>query len=167
MFEKVGGIEPVNQLMQSYGLKTIQATGTADRWFKAVRAAPDAATFHREGKTPFGLSSAREMGRLLEMIERGEAVSKSASEQMLQIAADHARPGVQLAPAEVCDRISRADKTGDFLPHIANDVVLERGNRRVVISVFMAHHYGIGAQLEDAIGRVSEQVADYFNYQAQ
>ena len=58
-------------------------------------------------------------------------------------------------------------KTGDFLPHIANDVVLERGNRRVVISVFMAHHYGIGAQLEDAIGRVSEQVADYFNYQAQ
>ena len=61
-----------------------------------------------------------------------------------------------------------AHKTGDFLPHIANDVgVLERGNRRVVIAVFTAHHYGIGAQLEDAIGRVSEQVARYFNNQAQ
>jgi beta-lactamase class A len=85
MFAKVGGIGPVNQLMQSYSLRTIQATGSADRWFKAIRAAPDAATFHREGKTPFGLSSPREMGRLLEMIERGEAVSKSASDQMLQI----------------------------------------------------------------------------------
>jgi hypothetical protein len=60
------------------------------------------------------------------------------------------------------------EETGDFLPHIANGVgVLERGNRRVVISVFTAHHYGIGAQLEDAIGRASEQVADYFNNQAQ
>jgi beta-lactamase class A len=165
MFAKVGGAEPVNQLMQSYGLKTIQATGTADRWFKALRAAPDAATFHREGKTPFGLSSPREMGRLLEMIERGEAVSKSASDQMLQIMRGQVYSS-RLPKYVTGFRVPH--KTGDFLPHIANDVgVLERGNRRIVISVFTAHHYGIGAQLEDAIGRVSEQVADYFNYQPQ
>jgi beta-lactamase class A len=165
MFEKVGGVEPVNQLMQSYGLKTIQATGTADRWFKAIRAAPDAATFHREGKTPFGLASPREMGRLLEMIERGDAVSKSASDQMLQIMRGQVYSS-RLPKYVTGFRVPH--KTGDFLPHIANDVgVLERGNRRVVIAVFTAHHYGIGSQLEDAIGRVSEQVADYFNYQAQ
>jgi beta-lactamase class A len=165
MFAKVGGAEPVNRLMQSYGLKTIQATGSADRWFKALRAAPDAATSHREGKTPFGLSSPREMGRLLEMMERGEAVSKSASDQMLQIMRG------QVYSSRLPKYVSGfrvPHKTGDFLPYIANDVgVLERANRRVVIAVFTAHHYGIGALLEDAIGRVSEQVADYFNYQAQ
>src|SRR5438552_5502911 len=76
MYAQVGGTGAVSSLMQSYGFKTIQAIGTAETWFKAIRAAPDAATFHREGKTPFGLSSPRDMGRLLEKIERGEAVSK-------------------------------------------------------------------------------------------
>src|SRR5260370_27572849 len=84
LFAKVGGAEPVNRLMQSYGLKTIQATGTAERWVKALRAAPDAGTFHREGKTPFGRSSPPEMGRPLEMIERREAVSQSAKRQNAQ-----------------------------------------------------------------------------------
>src|ERR1700680_5283145 len=41
IFGKVGGIEPVTALMDSYGLKTIRATGTADTWFKAIRTAPD------------------------------------------------------------------------------------------------------------------------------
>src|ERR1700730_16063421 len=85
LFEKVGGTEPVNKLMQSYGLNTIKATGPADLWFKAVRAEPDTWKFHTEGKTPFGLSSPHDMGKLLEKIYKGEAVSKQASEQMLQI----------------------------------------------------------------------------------
>src|SRR5579884_1537185 len=85
MYAKVGGPEAVTKLMDSWNLKSIQAVRTGDDWFKALRAAPDAATFHREGKTPFGLSSPRDMGRLLEKLERGEAVSKQASDQMLQI----------------------------------------------------------------------------------
>src|SRR5438132_8666920 len=40
MFDKVGGPAPVNELMRSYGLNTIRATGFADVWFKALRAAP-------------------------------------------------------------------------------------------------------------------------------
>jgi beta-lactamase class A len=40
LFEKVGGIEPVNKLMQSYGLSTIKATGPSDNWFKALRPNP-------------------------------------------------------------------------------------------------------------------------------
>src|SRR5215831_3741338 len=40
IFQKVGGTEPVNTLMRSYGLNTIQATGTTDVWFKALGAAP-------------------------------------------------------------------------------------------------------------------------------
>lgn len=56
-------------------------------------------------------------------------------------------------------------KTGDFLPYIADDLgVLESSERKVVLSVFTANHYGSGEALEEAIGRVAEQVAAYFAY---
>lgn len=162
VYGKVGGPEPVNALMQSYGFKTIRATGTADNWFKALRAAPDPATFHRDGKNPFGLSSPRDMGHLLEKIERGEAVSKPASDQMLQMMRGQVYSS-RLPKYVTGFRVPH--KTGDFLPYIGNDVgVMESANKRIVISVFTAHHYGMGPSLEDAIGRVAEQVADYFNY---
>src|SRR6185437_13048746 len=35
MYDKVGGTAPVNALMDSWGLASIRATGTADTWFKA------------------------------------------------------------------------------------------------------------------------------------
>src|SRR5207249_428419 len=85
VFQKVGGTEPVNALMRSYGLTSIRATGTTDVWFKALAAASSSAAFHAAGTTPFGLSSPRDMGKLLERIVSGEAVSRSASDQMLQM----------------------------------------------------------------------------------
>jgi len=160
MFDRVGGVEPVNQLAQSLGLKNTRATGTADLWFKAIRAAPSAAQFHTEGKTPFGLSSPRDIGKLLEMLERGQAVSKKASDQMLQMMRG------QVYSSRIPKYVTGfrvPHKTGDFLPHIANDVgILESQNRNVVISIFTAHHYGTGAYLEDAIGRIAELVANQF-----
>ena len=54
-------------------------------------------------------------------------------------------------------------KTGDFLPYIGNDVgLLEGSGKRVVLVIFTAKHFGSGANLEDAIGRVAEQVADFY-----
>jgi len=162
LFEKVGGTEPVNKLMQSYGLTTIKATGSADVWFKALRAEPDTWKFHTEGKTPFGLSSPRDMGKLLERIYKGEAVSKQASEQMLQIMRGQVYSS-RLPKYVTGFRVPH--KTGDFLPYIGNDVgILESPNRHIVISVFTARHNGIRPSLEDAIGRIAEQVANYFAY---
>lgn len=162
LFEKVGGVEPVNKLMQSYGLNTIKATGTSDVWFKALRAEPDTLKFHMEGKTPYGLSSPRDLGKLLEKINKGEAVSKQASEQMLQIMRGQVYSS-RLPKYVTGFRLPH--KTGDFLPYIGNDVgILESPNRHIVISVFTAHHNGIGPNLEDAIGRIAEQVANYFAY---
>ena len=162
LFEKVGGTEPVNKLMQSYGLNTIKATGPSDAWFKALRAEPDAWKFHSEGKTPYGLSSPRDMGKLLEKIHKGEVVSKQASEQMLQIMRG------QVYSSRLPKYVSGfrvPHKTGDFLPYIGNDVgILESANRHVVISVFTARHNGIGPNLEDAIGRIAEQVANFFAF---
>ena len=162
MYEKVGGVQPVNQLMQSLGFKSIRATGPADAWFKALRAAPSRDQFHAEGKHPFGLSSPRDMGHLLEMLKRGQAVSKSASDQMLQMMRGQVYSS--RLPKYVTGFVV-PHKTGDFLPYIGNDVgILESPNRNIVISVFTAHHYGIGANLEDAIARIAEQVANYFAY---
>ncbi|HEY3138281.1 MAG TPA: serine hydrolase [Blastocatellia bacterium] len=162
LYEKVGGPEPVNKMMQSYGLNSIKATGTADVWFKAIAAEPDRWKFHTEGKTPFGLSSPRDMGKLLEKIHKGEAVSKQASEHMLQIMRGQVYSS-RLPKYVTGFRVPH--KTGDFLPYIGNDVgILESQNRHVIISVFTARHNGIGANLEDAIARTAEQVANYFSW---
>jgi len=162
LFEKVGGIDPVNKLMQSYDLKTIKATGPSEQWFKALRAEPDTWKFHIEGKTPYGLSSPRDMGRLLEMIQKGEVVSKTASEQMLQIMRGQVYSS-RLPKYVTGFRLPH--KTGDFMPYIGNDVgVLESPNRHIVISVFTARHNGVGPNLEDAIGRIAEQVANFYAF---
>jgi len=170
IFAKVGGPAPVNQLMRSYGLKTIQATGTADVWFKALASAPSAAEFHNEGKTPFGLSSPRDMGRLLELIAKGEAVSKKASDHMIQIM------NGQIYRTRIPKYVGGFQiphKTGDMVPFIANDVgLLINDKHTVVISVFTEKHNLpaslptnlVGAYIEDAIARIAEHVSNYFGY---
>ena len=162
MFEKVGGIEAVNKMMDGYGLKTIRATRPSADWFKALRAAASAEQFHREGKSPYGLASVREMGKLLEKIKKGDAVSQKASEQMLEIMRGQVYSS-RLPKYVTGFRVPH--KTGDFLPYIGNDVgILESPNRNVVICVFTANHFGIGANLEDAIARIAEQTANYFAF---
>lgn len=160
IYEKAGGVEPVNRLMQSYGLKSIHAATNAEAWFKALRAAPSPRVFHEQGKTPFGLSSPRDMGKLLEKIEKGEAVSKKSSDMMLQILRGQVYSS-RLPKYVTGFRVPH--KTGDFLPYVADDVgILESPQRNIVLSVFTAKHFGVGANLEDAISRVAELVANYF-----
>lgn len=160
LFDKVGGVEPVNALMVSYNLKATRATTPSSGWFAELRAAASPAAFHREGKHAYGLSSAREMGQLLEKIARGQAVSKASSDAML----------VMLRGQVYSSRLPKyvtgfrvAHKTGDFLPYIGNDVGLfESEKRNIVVCVFTAGHYGVGAQLEDAIARIGELIANHY-----
>jgi beta-lactamase class A len=162
MYRMVGGPAKVTQRMQALGLKSTRADATARAWFDALRAAGNAADFHRAGKNPYGVSTAREMGSLLERMERGTLVDEDSSKQMLQI----------LRGQLYRTRIPRflagwnvPHKTGDFLPYIADDVgVLESAERKVVLSVFTANHFGSGEALEETIGRVAEQVAAYFAF---
>jgi beta-lactamase class A len=164
LFRRVGGPAAVNKLMDTYGYDRIRATGLAEDWFKALRARNDAAAFHREGKNPYGLATPRQMGLLLEKLEKGEAVSKEASEQMLR----HLRG--QLYATRIPRNLAFTPygtrpphKTGDFLPYIGNDVgVLELAGKRVVVSIFTAGHFGLGTILEEAIGRITEQAGSYF-----
>jgi len=89
-------------------------------------------------------------------------VSPPASEQMLQIM------GGQLYRSRIPRYINGyriPHKTGDFLPYIANDVgLLLADGRTIVISIFTANHFGDRDRIEEAIGDISRQVADYFTY---
>jgi len=170
MFSKVGGPQAVNALMQQYGLNSIRATGYASDWFKALQEAGSPVKFHAERQHPFGLSSPRDMGRLLEKIATGQAESKQASDQMIDIMRG------QIYSTRLPKYVSGFQlphKTGDFVPWIANDVgLLINSQHKIVICVFtdksdIAEGQPtalIGAAIEDAIGRIAQQVADYYGF---
>ena len=162
LFRQVGGIDAVNALLKDYNLTRTRATAPAKAWFDALRAAPSAEAFYRKREHPFGLSSAKDIGQLLERIKLGQAVSKQACEQMLAIMRGQVYR--TRLPKYVNDFVI-PHKTGDFLPYIGNDVgIFESPTRNIVVSVFTADHFGEGAALEDAIGRIGERIADYFSY---
>ncbi len=162
LYRMVGGPEAVNARMDALGLKTIRAMSVPSKWFPSLRAAASTEQFYRDGTFPFGLSTPREMGRLLEMMERGTLVDKPSSDLMLRI----------LRGQVYRTRIPRyvtgyqiPHKTGDFLPYVGDDVgVLEAQGRTIILSVFTANHFGSGEALENAIGLVAKDIADYFAY---
>ena len=164
LYRMVGGPEAVNRRMTALGLRKTTAPAPARAWFDALRAAPSPEQFHRDAKHPFGLSTPREMGRLLEMMERGTLVDKASSDQMLQIMRG------QLYRTRIPRLLSGyriPHKTGDFLPYIGNDVgVIEAAGTTVVLSVFTANHFGSGDALEEAIGQIAREMAAYFSYAA-
>jgi beta-lactamase class A len=186
-FARVGGPAHVTQTMHELGLNSITATGTSFDWFRALAEAGDPAyakfgpeelftkgfpdkltdadveRFHFEGKHPYGLSSARDMGRLLQMMATNKAASEKSCKEMLRfMGQQQMRTRI---PRFMADDVDTPHKTGDFPPYIANDVgLIETPSARVVVVFFSAHHRGYYSELEDAIGRMSEQVWGYFNY---
>jgi beta-lactamase class A len=162
LYRMVGGPEAVNRRMDALGLKNTRAMNVPSRWFPSLRSAPTTEQFYREGKYPFGLTTPREMGQLLEMMERGTLVDKNASDLMLRIMRG------QLYRTRIPRYVTGytiPHKTGDFLPYVGDDVgMLEAPGRTIVISVFTGNHFGAGEALENAIGLVAKEVADYFAY---
>jgi beta-lactamase class A len=162
LYRMVGGIAAVNARMDALGLKQTRAVNIPSRWFPLLRAAPTTEQFYRDGASPFGLSTPREMGRLLEMMERGTLVDKPSSDLMLRIMRGQLyRTRI---PRYITD-YTIPHKTGDFLPYVGDDVgVLEAPGRTIVLSIFTGNHFGSGEALENAIGLVAKDVADYFAY---
>jgi beta-lactamase class A len=162
LYRMVGGPEAVNARMMTLGLAKTRAMNVPSRWFSALRAAPTTEQFYREGAHPFGLSTPREMGRLLEMMERGTLVDKPSSELMLRTMR------AQLYRTRIPRYVTGytiPHKTGDFLPYVGDDVgMLEATGRTIIVSIFTANHFGSGEALENAIGLVARDVGDYFGY---
>lgn len=108
----------------------------------------------------FGHSTAREMGRVFELMAQGKLVSKAASETMIEI----------LKKQHVNNRIPRylrgtvvAHKTGDGQPHIANDAgIMWVKEQPIVLVVFTGRHRGTTAQVHEAVARVAAYVARHW-----
>ena len=97
------------------------------------------------------------------MMATNKAASEKSCKEMLRIMGQQQMRA--RIPRFMLDNIETPHKTGDFPPYIANDVgLIETPTARVVVVVFSAHHRGYYQELEDAIGRMSEQVWGYFNY---
>lgn len=177
MWEKVGGLEPVTRLMHTYGFDTIRATTTAADWWKALAAVSNnRVVFHNQAKTPYGLSSPRDIGRLLEKIAAGEAVSKNASDQMIEMMNGQLYRTRLPKYLQGIQGLQYPHKTGDFVPFIVNDAgLLISAQRKTVIVVFTDKKNVppnlptnlMGPVIEDAIGRIAEQTANYFAYRSQ
>jgi beta-lactamase class A len=162
LYRMVGGPDAVNARMETLGLKQTRAMNVPSRWFPQLRAAASPEQFYRDGKAPFGLSTPREMGRLLEMMERGTLVDKPSSELMLQIMRGQV---YRTRIPRYLNGYRVPHKTGDFLPFVGDDVgVLEAQGKTIVLSVFTGNHFGSGEMLENAIGLVARDVGDYFMY---
>jgi beta-lactamase class A len=162
LYRMVGGPDAVNARMDVFGLAKTRAMNVPSRWFPALRSVPTTEQFYREGKHPFGLSTPREMGRLLEMMERGTLVDKPSSDLMLRTMRG------QLYRTRIPRYVTGytiPHKTGDFLPYVGDDVgMLEAPGKTIVLSVFTGNHFGSGEALENAIGLIAKDVADYFAY---
>jgi beta-lactamase class A len=162
LYRMVGGPDAVNRRMDTMGFKSTRAMNIPSKWFPQLRAAASTEQFYRDGKYPFGLSTPREMGRILESMERGTLVDKASSDLMLQIMRG------QLYRTRIPRYVTGyriPHKTGDFLPYVGDDVgMLEAQGRTIVVSIFTGHHFGSGETLENAIGLVAKEIADYFAY---
>lgn len=182
MYEKVGGPARVTAAMREMGFKSIEARLTTFEWFRALSATADPSyalldplqlfrkggagnaesrwKFHSEGKYPFGLSTARDMGGLLEKIYRNQAASKASCEMMIDMMSR------QVYSTRLPRYIQGArvpHKTGDFLPFIGNDVgYILSPEVNLVIVIFDRHHRGDSVAFEDTIGRIAESAKTFF-----
>ncbi len=149
--------------MRALGLKQTRAVSTPAKYFASFTDSTPAyyAQKEREWKLPFGITTAREMGSLIERMERHILVDSMSSELMLEIM----RGQVYRSRIPQFILEGMPHKTGDFPPYIANDVgALEAPGSRVVLSIFTQHHQGNLPNVEDAIGLIALNARDYFRY---
>jgi beta-lactamase class A len=165
LYRMVGGPEVIAPRMKSLGLEQTRAVVTFGSWFDSRRFSRSSADFYRSREHPLGLTTPREMGKLLEMMEEGELVDARASAEMLAI----------LRKQFYRTRIPRLvtgyvipHKSGTFPPYVVADVgVLEAPGQRIVITMFAEDHFGSLDTVDETMARVAKEIADYFAYRAE
>ena len=104
-----------------------------------------------------GRTTARETGRLLEQIERGELAGPGATEAMRQTLLGqvfHSR-----LPTRLPEGTRVGHKTGDWPPALANDVgIIYTVRGPIVVAVFASDNRGDFLSLEGAIGVVARDL---------
>lgn len=176
------GLERVNQMLTDLGYRESRLKTTTGELFRRVWKQVDPAnaklsdrevfqrgfpsdtqaatrSFALEGDSTqwLGRSTAREISRLLEQIHRGELASREHSDEMIRIL--RGQFYASRLPRFIGFRVPVAHKTGDWPPHAGNDVgIIYPRTGPIVISVFATQNRGSFLQLEEAIGRIAEDV---------
>lgn len=110
-----------------------------------------------------GVNTPRETGRLLEAIEKGTILSAASSKEMLRMLRAQ-QAGQRRMPHFLPPGYGVAHKTGDGPPVIANDVgIVYARSGAIVMAFYTADNRGLWQDVEDAIGRATRMVVDYFD----
>ena len=178
------GLERVNQMLDALGYKETRLRMTIGQLFRGVweqtdprnaslsdrqvfeRGFPDDAaapsrslTYVADPSKWFGRTTAREISRMLEQLQKGELAGPASTEEMIRILKRQLY--FSRLPQRIRFRASVAHKTGDWPPIIGNDVgILYSDAGPIVVSVFTNQNRGSFFDLEAAIGKVAEEILD-------
>ena len=166
-FDAVGGPHAVNQCMAQLGLHSIEAVGTCFEWFRAMGEAmgpgysslspaalftkgypalppPQAAAarehFHMDGKHPFGLSNASDMGRLLQIFIPAPA---RAAQHAMKCCACCAYSSSRVVSPNTC--LARPSRTKLAILGLLSPTMSDRLNRPALRPLSFASSMGITA----------------------
>jgi beta-lactamase class A len=106
-----------------------------------------------------GRTTAREISRLLEQIERGQLASQRSTTEMRRILRQQVY--TSRLPQRVRFRVPIGHKTGDWPPLLGNDVGImypPAPSGPIVLAVFTNNNKGSFFDLEATEGRVAEDV---------
>jgi beta-lactamase class A len=178
------GLDRVNRMLDSLGYRHTRLRTTVGQAFRAVwetadpthAAMTDREVFERgfpsdSGATArmaafvldstkwIGSTTAREMGRLLEQLERGELAGERSTTEMRRILRQQLY--ASRLPQRLAGRAGIGHKTGDWPPYLGNDVGIMYPRAPagpIVLAVFTNGNRGSFFELEAAEGRVAEDV---------
>ena len=174
------GLARVNQMLESLGYGQTRLDMTIAQLFRGVwelldpkhasltdpevfeRGFPEEAPYReyvRDPKKWFGRTTAREMSRLLEQLQKGELAKPVSTAAMLDILDEQVY--FSRLPQRIRFRVRIGHKTGDWPPLLGNDVgILHARSGPIVISAFTNDNRGSFFDLEATLGRVAEDVLD-------
>jgi beta-lactamase class A len=163
MIAKVGGVARVNQWLKDNGyteLRLVQTTFDLFALFAKERGAEFNKRTETDQTTWLGAISPREIGRLLEGINKGTIASKASCDDMQRIMRNQ-QSGARRLPHFITVPVGH--KTGD-LATVANDVgIIYSKSGPIVIAVYLQNITGNYGEAEDRIGEIARLVVEYFD----
>jgi len=181
MIAKVGR-DRVNRMLDSLGYRQTRLNATTGELFRQVwvqldpkyasmsdrevftRGFPNDsaanrrnAAFVADSTKWLGKTTAREISRLLEQLQRGELASQASTQAMLRILREQFY--ASRLPQRIRFRAGIAHKTGDWPPLLGNDVgIIFAPSGPIIAAVFTSMNRGDFTDLEATEGRIGEDL---------
>jgi len=152
------GLARVNRLLDSLGYRETRLRMTVGQVL-SDSAASHGVAFVLDSTKWLGRTTAREIARLLEQLERGELASPASTAAMRRTLRQQLY--TSRLPQRVRFRVPIGHKTGDWPPYLADDVGIMYApapTGPVVLAVFTNGNRGSFFDLEATEGRIAEDV---------